>query len=117
MLATVNSDDLGLRGLCEEVWARLGTNTRNTFAWPQPGAPLNAGDGSESSPPRGDGEVALRDACFAVLVLLPDAVHELHLGGKQRAYAYALEGGAATPADRLRHAGAGTSWSVLEVNP
>ena len=67
-------------------------------------------------------EVELADANFAVLVLLPERVHELHLGGKQRAYTYTLEGAASEGQGEsgvLSNAavGAGTSWNVTEVNP
>lgn len=124
LLATNDSSDASLRELCQEVWDRLGASTRNTFAWPQPGAPRDAARSAAA------GDVPLEDANFAVLVVVPDAVHELHLGGKQRAYKYSLlsEGRGAdeeshqagsrdTHGGPFGHVAGAGAWTTVEVNP
>jgi hypothetical protein len=130
VLATAASEDASLRAACEAVWARLGSSTRRTFTWPNPGepsAPTTAQPTShaeaaaeEAGDTAGEiaGEIALGDANFCVLLVVPHRVDELRLGGKQRRTLYTLEqdlerGGAAGGA----LAPLGTSWQVQDVNP
>ena len=62
-------------------------------------------------------EIALGDAHFCVVLVVPHRVDELRLGGKQRRTRYTLE------RDEHGHASAGalaplgTSWQVQDVNP
>ena len=129
VLATATSEDASLRAACEAVWDRLGSSTRRTFTWPNPGEPSApataeppphaAAAAEEAGDTAGEiaGEIALADANFCVLLVVPHRVDELRLGGKQRRTLYTLErderGGAAGGA----LAPLGTSWQVQDVNP
>ena len=126
VLATADSAEPELRALCKEVWERLGANTRGTFMWPEPGNPTPPLTHAPVPVKACATDVELKEANFAVLVLLPETVHELRLGGKQQAYVYSLKPALKddfnhiTPGARLgplTHAGPGTIWSVCEVNP
>ena len=62
-------------------------------------------------------EIALGDAQFCVVLVVPHRVDELRLGGKQRRTRYTLE------RDERGHASAGAlaplgaNWQVQDVNP
>ena len=104
MLATARSEDLRLRAACEEVWERLSQGTRRTFFWDAPGgtfqAPVchpvcNLGEAADVSTP----DSGLQEAHFAVIIMVPDAVDELRLGGNQKRYKYTLNSVAQSEAD------------------
>jgi len=107
VIATADSDDADLRAICRCVWQRLKRETKETFTWPCPGVPVSgssaATDGPESAEgiaetqsiddaaDEGDTDgIPLSNASFAVLILVPDRVDELRLGGRQRRRIYSV---------------------------
>ena len=127
-LATAQSNDPGLRAAVEEVWGRLGPSSRGTFFWPCPGAPVApSADGTQATADgktRGAaGECLLDSAHFALLILVPDRVDELHLGGRQRRVVYHRQcrvGSDALAAPSLGRTPASTCdavWTEQHVNP
>lgn len=118
----------------KDIWERLSDGTRRTFfcqghpGKPKAGAELRGGGGGG-----GDAGPAKRDVTkdpttaispyFALCILVPDRVDELHLGGNQKRLIYSLgcpDGvrSACTRAETvndilLQREG----WSVEEVNP
>mmetsp|Transcript_28679 Transcript_28679/g.42126 ORF Transcript_28679/g.42126 Transcript_28679/m.42126 type:complete len:403 (-) Transcript_28679:416-1624(-) len=113
ILCCADSAEPQLRKVCTTVWERLGDSTRSTFAWPQPGAREGEGGGTGGVP-------TLTEAHFCVLVVLPDWVDELHLGGKQKRVIYTLDQTDATPFEltpfELLSPTPG-KWQVEMVNP
>lgn len=135
VLASATSTDPELRTICEAIWERLGSGTRSTFTWPQPGAPRARSVDGGSPKSKADstvdmmpeeeaaGEqvsVSLDDANFAVILVFPEVVDELHLGGKQKRYMYtatgALPGGCIEGTELLSWIGH-AAWNVEDVNP
>jgi len=112
LVATAHSEDVVLRAAVEEVWARLGPSTRRTFFWPQPGAP-RAAAGTASS----EGDESLDAAHFALLIVVPDAVDELHLGGNQKRIVYWREGHPCTSASSAIESTIDACWFEEAVNP
>ena len=122
VLASATSEDASLRAACEAVWERLGSSTRRTFTWPNPGEPTAEPPGAEPDAEAGAEEasdavsIALADTNFCVLLVVPHRVDELRLGGKQQRTLYTLERD-----QRDSGAGAlalpGTDWLVQDVNP
>jgi pyridoxamine 5'-phosphate oxidase len=91
LVATARSEDDVLRAAAAEVWQRLGDSTKLQMFWPQPGAlrgeacASGATTGTSSArDPAADGSISLEDSHFALLILVPDAVDELHLSGRQK---------------------------------
>lgn len=129
VLATAQSEDPALRGVVEEMWERLGPSTRRTFSWPTPGAPRGVDDGKteeeeEASPRDDESSPPLSEAHFALVIVVPDFVDELHLGGNQRRIVYRREGEAEMDGDAAVRSRAGAlagiataSWSEEAVNP
>ena len=131
VLATANSEDSTLRAACETVWERLTTSTKQTFFWPSPGAPASQdavtkrakarSEEEEECAASSEAELSLAKANFVLLIVLPDRVDELRLGGKQRRNLYTLEreigeapaqGGAAQLARWSK-----TRWAQVATNP
>ncbi|CAE8601467.1 unnamed protein product [Polarella glacialis] len=104
VLASANSSDPHLRAVRTSVWARLKVDTRGTFTWPTPGLPRGGPDEStaDCTNDTSDAEDAqkassdisagpqIEDAHFAVVIVVPDRVDELRLGGNQRRRIYTL---------------------------
>jgi hypothetical protein len=112
LVATAHSEDVVLRAAVEEVWARLGPSTRRTFFWPQPGAPRAAASTASS-----EGDESLDAAHFALLIVVPDAVDELHLGGNQKRIVYWREGHPCTSASSAIESTIDACWFEEAVNP
>lgn len=87
VLATATSEDPALRAACETVWTRLQSSTKGTFFWPAPGEPISTHPAAALT----TDELSLDEANFALVVVLPERVDELRLGGKQRRVLYTLE--------------------------
>eukprot|EP00928_Gymnodinium_smaydae_P092794 TRINITY_DN76729_c0_g1_i1.p1 TRINITY_DN76729_c0_g1~~TRINITY_DN76729_c0_g1_i1.p1 ORF type:complete len:301 (-),score=21.97 TRINITY_DN76729_c0_g1_i1:159-1061(-) len=62
-------------------------------------------------------EGKLRDANFCVLVVMPDRVDELHLGGNQKRLKYSLASFEKATSSEGLLAKASGMWSVADVNP
>ena len=131
VLATARSDERMLREAVHEVWARLGASARRTFFWPHPGAPRVAHDVKHATPPSAD-EPSLDASHFVLVVVIPDAVDELHLGRNQRRCIYQREGErfehpgsdgeancSSTPLSTLQllASACNAKWTLQEVNP
>merc|ERR1740130_205409 len=58
VLASAASEDASLRAACEAVWERLGSSTRRTFTWPNPGEP----SAPETAEPSASAETASEEA-------------------------------------------------------
>ena len=117
LVATARSEDAVLRAATQEVWDRLGDSTRRQMYWPHPGAPK--GDNAEGvKVANADGEISLEDSHFVLLVVVPDAVDELHLGGGQKRVLYARGDDGAAGADAASLASLKNAvWSEQAVNP
>lgn len=83
LVATARSEDQMLRAAVAEVWDRLGDSTRRQMYWPHPGAPK--GEGVESLE---DDKLSLDGSHFVLIIVVPDSVDELHLGGGQKRILY-----------------------------
>lgn len=105
VLAAQDSEALNLRAIADAVWDRLSESTRATFSWPQPGADLGQG-GTEPDGPH-----------FAVLVLVPEQVEELRLGGNQKRLLYTHEGLGGQLQPGSLQLPANTEWTMRELNP
>lgn len=121
VLATALSEDRMLRAAVEDVWARLGSSTRRTFFWPSPGKPK-----AVSEQEYGQSEEALLDAShFALLLVVPDSVDELHLGANQSRFLYQCEPGhhsrdsldSPPCASRALASTCDAKWSQQALNP
>jgi len=103
VMAEAGAEDPQLREVYEAIWRRLKPGTRDTFTWPTPGLPRavaageeavteveETGTGSEhgDGPPDGECGPPLSEAHFAVLLVVPDRVDELRLGGRQKRRIY-----------------------------
>ena len=114
LVGTARSEDAVLRSAVQEVWDRLGDSTKRQMYWPHPGAPK--GDDMEVAVAAE--EISLQSSHFVLLVVVPDGVDELHLGGGQKRILYgrgdkaAGDDGSCTLAS-LRSA----VWSEEAVNP
>jgi len=151
VIATADSDDADMQAICRYVWRRLKRETKETFTWPCPGVPVSGSPAATDGPePVEDiaetqsiGDVAaegdmdgipLSNASFAVLILVPDRVDELRLGGQQRRRIYSvLTAAGGLPVERSqsqllqetrRPGGIGLweeastlEWFMEEVNP
>ncbi len=91
LVATARSEDGVLRAAAAEVWERLGRSTKLQMFWPHPGADRSegyaSGCASDSSSVRdsvADCSISLEASHFALLILVPDGVDELHLSGRQK---------------------------------
>lgn len=87
LVATARSEDGVLRAAAAEVWERLGHSTKLQMFWPHPGAARSEGCASDTSSVRdsvADGSISLEASHFALLILVPDDVDELHLSGRQK---------------------------------
>lgn len=138
-IATYKSSIPFERALAKSVWMRLQPSTRATFSWPQPGRIQGSSDKDESSSKpestqhwQADcGEElstsldleGLEQAHFAVVVLVPKRVDELHLGGRQKRRLHTLECmdvNSSTKRRELLDLVQGllnASWNVQDVNP
>lgn len=124
VLATANSEEPLLRAASTAVWERLQASTKRTFVWPSPGEPIDA-----VAAPSHNVEPPLSEANFALVVVLPERVDELHLGGKQRRVLYTLEDPGTNSGDTSQQADvqmsstaflaqhAKTRWRQQAVNP
>ena len=122
VLADGRSADPRLRAARARVWEKMSDATRRTFAWPEPGAPVAAAAArARAGRAAAERPVELADAHFAVLIVAPERVDELHLGGRQKRLVYAI-------ADDARRGGdedgplaglpsGGAAWRVERVNP
>ena len=132
VLATRDDEDAQLRVVANRIWDRIGDSTRNTFRWPDPGLevgcqaeaaveateqPGSAGDAAMEEPPSADELPSLDDAHFAVFIVIPETVDELHLGGRQRRYIHRLEGGEPDGSQGPLCLPEGAAWTTTEVNP
>jgi pyridoxamine 5'-phosphate oxidase len=94
LVATARSEDHLLRAAAAEVWGRLGDSTKLQMFWPHPGAARCEAADRDASDASGVGEavsgdsVSLESSHFALIILVPDAVDELHLNGRQRRVMY-----------------------------
>lgn len=125
VLATANSEEPLLRAASMAVWERLQISTKRTFIWQSPGEPI-AGADAGGIAPGADAEPTLEEAHFALVVVLPERVDELHLGGKQRRVMYTLEGAGADDSRNSQLAASSTGllaqhaktrWRQQAVNP
>ena len=84
--------------------------------WPHPGAPKGE-DVQSVEVANAEGEISLEDSHFVLLVVVPDAVDELHLGGGQKRILYA-RGGESAGAEAASLASLKSAvWSEQAVNP
>ena len=125
VLATASSEEALLRAASAAVWERLQDSTKRTFTWPSPGEPI----ASATPAPDANAEPTLDEANFALVVVLPERVDELHLGGKQRRVLYTLDGFGKDVSGESRQVDAQTSgaaqlsqhaktrWRQQVVNP
>eukprot|EP00435_Cladocopium_sp_Y103_P068860 s922_g32.t1 len=114
LIADSTTQDPELRALRSAVWQRLKTSTKETFFWPHPGRPR--GD----VPNQAVNSTDLEDAHFAVVVILPTSVDELHLGGRQKRKIYRSsfkEDYMHLPFSELYDRMAELHWEVEDVNP
>ena len=112
VLATARSEEPILRAAVDDVWSRLGPSTRHQFVWPHPGAPVGAAVATASK----EDDVALEESHFVLIIVVPDSVDELHLGGNQRRYLHKREGN--TDVGWVAHASAREAdWTRQSVNP
>lgn len=125
LLATAECKDPILVAARRAIWERLQPSTRQQFIWPTPGAPMaDSNTGSESL---SDGDVDLADAHFALLLVLPERVDELRLGGNQKRNLYILEKSDAAGSQADDEGGNGvasvlshwhaSSWRQAAINP
>lgn len=111
VLCTHDSQEPEQRKACTTVWERLSDSTRSTFAWPHPGARATPSDGASDKVP------TLAEANFCLLVVVPNIVDELHLGGKQKRMTYTLDAaGGGKPQGPWGSPGS-CDWRVETVNP
>eukprot|EP00931_Biecheleriopsis_adriatica_P119753 TRINITY_DN9494_c0_g1_i1.p1 TRINITY_DN9494_c0_g1~~TRINITY_DN9494_c0_g1_i1.p1 ORF type:complete len:302 (-),score=53.80 TRINITY_DN9494_c0_g1_i1:96-1001(-) len=137
VVASHTSQDPQVRALCQTVWERLSSSTRQTFTWPLPGAPRErAASGESGSTQKPATTETLQDssgdegdappmehAHFSVLVVLPERVDELRLGGRQRRVLYSLDAAAVHEAVTSQAClssdlwWTATHWRAEEINP
>lgn len=134
LVATARSEDHLLRAAAAEVWGRLGDSTKLQMFWPHPGAARREAVSRDASDASGLGaavskdSVSLESSHFALIILVPDAVDELHLTGRQKrvVYSRAAEAAAAEAArgecegrrDTAALAGLKAAvWTQEDVNP
>jgi pyridoxamine 5'-phosphate oxidase len=87
LVATAHSEDGVLRAAAAEVWERLGHSTKLQMFWPHPGADRSEGCARGCASVRdsvADCSISLEASHFALLILVPDGVDELHLSGRQK---------------------------------
>lgn len=115
LVATARTTDPVLRAAVDDVWGRLGDSTRRQMFWASPGAPSGEGD---AEVPRADDEISLEASHFVLLIVVPDGVDELHLGGGQKRIVYRREDRnlASSPTCTLNNL-RGAVWSEESVNP
>jgi pyridoxamine 5'-phosphate oxidase len=115
LVATARTADPLLRAAAYEVWHRLGESTQRQMYWPHPGAPK--GEGGESAVlAEADGQLSVDGSHFVLLIVVPDRVDELHLGGGQKRVVYRREqqdGEDVCFLEGLR----GATWTEMGVNP
>ena len=132
IVANADSEEPVLRDMCHAMWERLKPSTREQFFWPAPGETLTprAEDFAAASEKQSTEGLAaestkmlLDEANFSVIVVLPEAVDELRLGGKQRRNLYRLAAREAddaleddTVARRLQRWSV-AEWDQVAVNP
>jgi hypothetical protein len=141
LVAGPDSPDPHLAAVCRSVWSRLKASTKETFTWPTPGLPrdgrepvgpeaesaLEPSDSDDDSDPLA-AELQLDKAFFNVLIVIPECVDELKLGGRQRRRIYTLQHEAGEPHTEFESAVAApfvdlfwymqaAVWTVQEVNP
>ena len=127
VLASARSEDPLLRAAATSMWERLGASSRRTFFWPAPGEPLTAGTAAASAGDDAD-DLPLEEAHFCLLLVVPEVVDELHLGGKQKRIVYTADDEAAQQQQQQREGGGGggggatplrlpTRWEETAVNP
>ena len=107
VIASARSEDPVLRAAAVSVWERLGDSTKRQFFWPAPGEPRTA-KASEAD------ETPLDEAHFSLLLLVPEVVDELHLGGNHKRIMYTADDGEASAGAPLRLP---SSWREQAVNP
>ena len=120
LVATAQSEEAVLRSAATDVWERLGDSTKRQMYWPHPGAPK--GQGAESV--KDDNQISLEGSHFVLLIVVPDSVDELHLGGGQKRILYSrTEGSPAgcevehTATSAMLASLRNTEWSHMAVNP
>ena len=106
LVATAHSQHATLRAAAAEVWERLGEHTKRQMFWPHPG--LATCEGSASAPDDASvgGSATLEASHFALIIVVPDHVDELHLSGRQKRMVY-----------RRAHAGAAAGAASLADEP
>ena len=125
-LARAGSKAAVLRAAADEVWNRLGESSKRTFYWPAPGAPREALDATtpknRAAAAEGEHEDSgsMEASHFVLLIVVPESVDELHLGGNQRRITHRRELGGAPfagegkwPLARISQA----TWTEQAVNP
>ena len=132
ILATARSEDAMLRAAVQEVWGRLGDSTRRQMYWPHPGAPK--GEGAQCTEVvDAEGQISLDESHFVLLIVVPESVDELHLGGSQKRIQYCRAQSEAAAAKERFLAASGTGsdmgseellarlrcamWSEKALNP
>ena len=88
-----------------------------TAAPPPPNPREASAEAAGGTPGEIAAEIALGDAHFCVVLVVPHCVDELRLGGKQRRTRYTLERNARGHTSGGALAPLGTSWQVQDVNP
>jgi len=81
--------------------------------WPHPGVPRGDGQSAEPEVMTEDGEISLEASHFVLLIVVPDDVDELHLGGGQNRVMYRRANADPASLESLR----GAVWSETSVNP
>ena len=109
-----------------EVWERLAAHTKLQMFWPHPGA-AREGAVAETVMPvaAADSSLSIEDSHFALVIVVPEHVDQLHLSGRQKRllHSRAQVGGA----ELLLEQGVGADaalaglraavWTQKEVNP
>jgi len=113
LVATSRTADPVLRAAVAETWGRLGDSTRRQMYWPHPGVPRGDGQSAEPEVMTEDGEISLEASHFVLLIVVPDDVDELHLGGGQHRVMYRRANADPASLESLR----GAVWSETSVNP
>lgn len=123
VLATAKTAHPALLAACQDVWERLSDGTKRTFFWAEPGKPRTAVDAAAGGVHDEDGGISPH---FALCIIVPDRVDELHLGGNQKRLIYLLptqdaasaaHASATEAAIELLLSGTKHGWSVQDVNP
>ena len=113
VLCLLDSEEHELRSAAADAWDRLSSSTRETFTWPQPGASVDSSSAQyHKEPPASYAEAGH----FCLLIVIPEVVDELRLGGRQRRVIYTSEV-MRDQADEQHLLVNPVAWTAREVNP